>query len=109
MTAAVTNPATDAMRATPGGSFTIGSVIYLDFECRRVLGEILAVVHDPKVARWCVFCQRVGQAYLAKLEVMTIGFAVGRDVNHALAVCRLGESINQFTARFQKILKGDRA
>src|SRR5262245_8015016 len=107
MTAAVANPATDAVRTTPGGSFTIGSVTYLNFECRRVLGEILSVVHDPKAARGCVCFQRMGQAQLAKLEMMTVGFAVSGHVYHFPAVGRLGESINQSTARFQKVLKSD--
>src|SRR5438128_6264605 len=108
MTPTITNPPADTVWATPRGAFTGGPVIEFDLEGGLMVVEILAVVCDLKAACGCIEFQSMRQTDIAKFEVMTVGFAVSRDVHHFAAVYRLDESIKQFPTRLQKILKSDR-
>src|ERR1700686_49840 len=94
VTTTIANPPTDAVGATPGGAFAVRAVIYFNFKCRWMLIEIFSVVGDLKTTRRCFDFEGVRQTNIAELEVMAIGFAVGRDSYQLSATASLHKSIH---------------
>src|SRR5437763_807216 len=70
MTTAITNPAADAVRTAPRSAFAKGAAANFNVEPGRILVEIFAVIRELKTARRRVDLDCVGQADIAKLEMM---------------------------------------
>ena len=71
--------------------------------------EILAVIRDPKARFLRLYFQRMGQTQIAKLEMVTIRFAIGRNVNQLALARGVNESIDQPATGSQRVLERDRA
>src|SRR5437588_12635990 len=86
VTATIANPAPDAMDTTPGCSFPVWPIVDFNLEFGRMFVEILSVVRDGQSARRRFLGERMSQTEIAKLEMMAVSLAVGRDIDHLFAV-----------------------
>ena len=93
------------MHATPRTALAFNAVIYLNFDFRRMSIEILAIVRDPKTGFLRFDVQRMRQAEIAKLEMMTIRLAISRDMHEISAPRSLDELLHQPPARRERSLK----
>src|SRR5688572_4511956 len=104
---AVACPTRDTVRTTPRTSLTFRPVLDLDRHFRCVTIEILAVVRDPESGFLCIDAKRVRETEIAKLEMMTIRFAIRRYVHEIAALCGTQEEFDETAAGGECFLKGD--
>ena len=71
------------MHTTPRSTFTVRSVVNLNFQFGWMSIEIFPVVCDPKPCLLRFNIQRMGQTKIAKLEMVTIRFAISRNVTRS--------------------------
>jgi len=76
VTSAVALPALYTMRAAPGGLLQ-----NFHFMCGRMRGKKFAVVCDPRQFIALDIVQRISQGHIAVRVVVSVGFAVGGDMN----------------------------
>src|SRR5258707_13475126 len=107
VTTSTANPTPHPVRTTPTWSFAAGRAFDFNFKSRWMLIEIFSVIGNPEPAPRRLYFQRVRQTNLAELEMMAVGFAVGRDVQHLFTARHLRKSIDQTAARLHKVFKSD--
>ena len=108
VTAAVANPSTNTVPATPRRPFIMRPALDLNFMLRRIAIKKLAVIRDPKTFARRLHRQHVRQAQIAKLEMVPVSLAVCRDVHHRFSIRRRLNHPHQQVARRQRLLKSDR-
>src|SRR5258708_25512768 len=107
VTTTIANPTPHPVRTTPRCALAAGPVVDFNLKCRWMLIEIFSVIGNPEPAPRRLYFQRVRQTNLAELEMMAVGFAVSRDVQHLFTARHLRKSINETAARLQKVFKSD--
>ena len=102
-------PTTDSMRAAPRSAFPVWSLLDLNFELGRILVQKLAVVCQPEALLLRLHFKRMRQTQIAKLEMMAVSLAVGRNVNHRPAIACSLKHLHQRPAGRESFLERDRA
>src|SRR5262245_53579626 len=97
------------MRATPRRSLAQRAIVDLYFELRSMTVQIFPIVCDPKPGLFSLDLQSMGQANIAKLEMVSIGLTVGGNVNQFSGLPHPDEAIDEALARTQGALKRDTA
>ncbi len=96
MTAAVTNPAADAMHATPRTAFAEFAIADLNFKLGRMTIQKVGVVGCCKTTRGRVNFERVSQAEFAKLVMMSVGLTIRGNIDQRTDSSRsLDETLDQ--------------
>src|SRR5437899_9432341 len=104
---AIGHPSANAMRATPRAFF-----VNLHLMSRRMLFEVLAVNGEPgNIAAFDVV-QCISQSHFPLAMMVTLGFAVGRDVHQLIRLAPVVEgsrqSLCEFFATGQQSLESNR-
>src|SRR5207245_10853408 len=86
---------TDSMRAAPRSAFPVWSLLDLNFELGRILVQKLAVVCQPEALLLRLHFKRMRQTQIAKLEMMAVSLAIGRNVYHRPAIACSLKHLNQ--------------
>src|SRR5690242_15163584 len=105
--ATIAVPAFDAVRATPGAPFP-------DLRLRygRMFFQIFSIIGEPGEVVAFDVMQGIGKCHFAAFVMVSVGFAVRRDVNDlrpgALAFVESGrESRRQIFSTFQQLFESD--
>src|SRR5262245_25775852 len=80
VTATVSRPSSHSVRATPRRPFSQWTIIYFNLPLGLMVVQVFRVVCDPKARLFSLDLQSMGQTNIAKLEVVSVGFAVGGHI-----------------------------